>query len=94
MVSLMRTSFITMQYTTLEREIGLPIYLLSHSNISGLFLFMLCHYKALVLVVYYISVVGLWELPSLSPFFPIINFFNLDNFSTLYDDILIKLNSK
>ncbi len=57
MVSLMRTSFTTMQYTALEREIGLPIYLLSHSNVSGPFSFTPCYYEALVPVVYCISMV-------------------------------------
>ncbi len=45
MVSLTRTSFTAMQYTEL-REIGSPIYLLSHSDISGPFSFTLCYYEA------------------------------------------------
>ncbi len=40
------------------RGIGLPIYLLSHSNVSEPFSFTLCYYEALVPIVYCILMLG------------------------------------
>ncbi len=66
-VSLMQTSFTTMQYTVLERDGFTYFYLLSHSNVSGPFLFTLCYYKPLGTVVYCISMLPSHLLSALCP---------------------------